>query len=82
MRIEPEEADGLGDDTIGPAGGDTAVAGGREGRERAERARGRREALPPALTLGGDVLFAAGEVALVSYDADARRLVLRQRSPR
>ena len=82
MRIEPEEADGLGDDTPAPAGPDTAAGGGREGRERAERARSRREALPRMLSLGGDVLLAAGDVVLVSYDADARRLVLRQRSSR
>jgi hypothetical protein len=63
----------------GSAGTDTAggAAPSREQREGEERARARREALPPALRLDSTLAFAAGEVVLVTYDSDARRLVLR-----
>jgi hypothetical protein len=49
-------------------------------REREERSRERQEALPPRLELARPVTLAPGSVALVTYDASSRRLVLLQQA--
>ena len=66
--FEEEEEDE--DDELESGPGDRAV------RERAERMRQRQEALPARLELTRSVTLGAGSVALVTYDASGRRLVL------
>ena len=48
----------------------------REARERAERRRQQREALPPVLDLDTALAFAPGRVLLVTYDPSLRRLLV------
>jgi hypothetical protein len=74
-RIEEEEA---GDDEAEE--GDSPESGPRDRavREREERMRERQEALPPRLELARSVTLAPGAVALVTYDASGRRLVMVQ----
>jgi hypothetical protein len=48
----------------------------RERRMAATRARARQEALPPVVALDTTLMIRAGEVVLVTYDPDQRRLVL------
>lgn len=66
------------DSVPGEADADTAAAlpGSRDAREREERARARREALPPVLAFDTTLALGAGAVALVTYDPDRKRLVL------
>lgn len=78
-----------------PPGADTAAGradgndstlgftpGGRDQRERQERARARHEALPAELRLDTLLSLAPGQVLVVSYDADRRALVILDPEPR
>jgi hypothetical protein len=78
-----------------PAGADTSAgrvdgrdsalgltAGGRDQRERQERARARHEALPAELRLDTLLAMTPGEVLVVTYDADRRALVALRPEPR
>jgi hypothetical protein len=59
-------------------GTDTGLFAGRAERERTERSRRARAAIPARLTLDTTVAFAAGEVVLVTFDSERRSLVLRR----
>lgn len=76
IEDESEEEDSGADDA---EEGDTPEAGPRDRtvREREERMRERQEALPPRLDLARSVTLAPGAVALITYDASRRRLVMR-----
>lgn len=75
VRITVERLDSAtvqpGADSLGP---ERVAAGGREGREAEERARARREALPPRLVLDERLRLVAGAVVLVRYDPDRKVL--------
>ena len=58
---------------------DTGLFAGRAQREAAERARSARAAIPPALLLDTTFRFTPRQVALVSFDAERRVLVLHGR---
>jgi len=75
--IRPDSAREPGDSTIG-----AAVTPDRARREAEEQARARREALPATLELGTDLTLEAGEVALIVYDPETRRLAVMRRQPR
>jgi hypothetical protein len=64
-------------ETRGPAATDSGIFAGRADRERDERERRRRAAIPPRLTLDTSLVFAAGRVVLITFDAERRRLDLR-----
>ncbi|MDX2059074.1 MAG: hypothetical protein SFV24_14805 [Gemmatimonadales bacterium] len=70
-RLDSASATALADSL--PVEGTTGV-GGREGREAEERARARREALPPRLVLDQRLRIEAGAVVLVRYDPDRKAL--------
>lgn len=65
------------DQAAAPSG--TAMSREREEREGQERERARHEALPPVLELEADLRLDPGDVALVTFDPDSRRLVVRSR---
>ena len=71
-----QENDGPGDEDEAPDEGPRD----RMVREQEERMRERREALPARLELAQPVTLAPGAVALVTYDASTRRLVLLQQA--
>jgi hypothetical protein len=77
IEDEDDQEDEGDDDDDAPDSGprDRAV------REREERSRERQEALPPRLELARPVTLEPGAVALVTYDASVRRLVLLERAP-
>ncbi|HET6679981.1 MAG TPA: hypothetical protein VFG84_02160, partial [Gemmatimonadaceae bacterium] len=56
---------------------DTGIYAGRAEREVEERERRRRAAVPAALVLDTTVTIHPGTVRLVTFDSEARRLVLR-----
>ena len=58
---------------------DTGLFAGRAPRQAAERARSARAAIPPALLLDTTFRFTPRQVALVSFDAERRVLVLHGR---
>jgi hypothetical protein len=58
--------------------GQAGVIPGRAGREAEERRRRREEAIPAELELEIDAPLTSGEVLLISYDQDTRRLVARR----
>lgn len=60
---------------------DTGVFAGRAERERIERVRRTRAAIPPRLSLDTSLGFAPGEVVLVTFDAERRRLEVRTAPP-
>ncbi|MGE5927489.1 MAG: hypothetical protein ACM357_09050 [Gemmatimonadota bacterium] len=62
---EPE-GDDAGDD-------DSGISADRGERERTERARRQRAALPVSVTLDTTMVFRAGQVAVITFDAGARR---------
>lgn len=78
-----------------PPGSDTAMGradghdstfgftpGGRDQRERQERARARHEALPAELSLDTALTFARGQVVVVTYQSDRRALTVLRSEPR
>lgn len=74
-------ADSLEDRTAPTGPSATLGSASRDEREREERARARREALPERLRLDSVITVAAGEILLVSYDSERRRFVLLGRAP-
>ena len=63
---------------LADAGG-TPAGGAREQREAAERDRARREAMPPRLRFEQTIDLAAGEVVVITYNRDQKRLILLRR---
>ncbi len=81
IAVSLRRIDSLPEVTTGPgaAPSGTAMSREREEREGQERERARHEALPPVLDLAADLRLDAGDVALVTFDPDSRRLVVRSR---
>jgi hypothetical protein len=77
-RLEPIEDEEAGDDDAEEGESPESGPRDRAAREREERMRERQEALPPRLELARSVTLAPGAVALVTYDASGRRLVMVQ----
>jgi|GEM_PF-790721 hypothetical protein len=60
-------------------GADSGIFSGRAEREDEERARRRSAAVPPVLELDTLLTLTPGRVRLITFDAEARQLVVRQR---
>jgi hypothetical protein len=60
-------------------GSDSGIFAGRAEREDEERARRRAAAVPAAMEMDTLLTLTPGEVRLITFDAEARRLVVRQR---
>ncbi len=58
-------------------GADSGIFAGRAAREEEERARRRRAAVPAAMEMDTLLTLAPGQVRLITFDAEARQLVIR-----
>lgn len=75
-RREEEPVDRTAGDSIGAAAADTGIFAGRAEREREERARRKRAAIPASLLLDTVVTFEAHRVQLVTFDSEEQQLQL------
>jgi hypothetical protein len=81
MRIDLERRERVSESAtaaaVSPAtGADTGIFAGRAERERVERARRARAAIPERLTLDTTITFPAGGVVIVTIDPERRALVV------
>jgi hypothetical protein len=67
---DPDEHDGSGEDD------DSGISDDRAERERAERTRRQRAALPAAVVLDTTLRMEPGRVAVITFDADQRRFTM------
>lgn len=67
---DADEHDDAGEDD------DAGISADRAERERTERTRRQRAALPAAVVLDTTLMMAAGRVAVITFDADERRFVM------
>lgn len=82
LRVELTRLDSTSVDTVGVVEGSGSapsdtLLGARGAREAEERARRARQAVEPHLVLDTAVVLGRGQVLIVTYDGEARRLVAR-----